>query len=70
MRDLLIEMLGRKPFQPFHLVLTSGDRYEVTNPYLIALGQTMIVYAYPRSDRLARLRLNQLAALHDTESAA
>ena len=38
MRDTLKEMLDRDPFRPFHIVLMSGDRYEVTNPHLVGMG--------------------------------
>jgi hypothetical protein len=63
MIENLREMLRREPFQPFRIVMTSGDRFEVTDPQLVAIGQTQIFYCYPRSDRFAHLRLNQIVAL-------
>lgn len=70
MLDTIKDMLERDPFHPFRIILTNGDRYDVTNPHLVAFGDTMIFYAFPRSDRLAYLRLNQIAAIETTPAAA
>lgn len=69
MLDDLKEFLDRDPFMPFRIVLTSGGSYEVTSPYQIAIGQTQLDYYFPRSDRKAVLRMNQIAAFEDSESA-
>lgn len=63
-------MMDRDPFQPFRIILTRGDRYDITNPHLLALGRTLLIVCYPRSDRFAVLRLNQLAAIEALEAAA
>jgi hypothetical protein len=72
MLDNLRELLRRDPFVPFRIVLTSGDRFDVLNPDLVAIGESQLFYCYPQSDRLAYLRLNQIAALEtlDRRSAA
>lgn len=70
MRETITEMLRKDPFQPFWVILTSGDRLEITNPFLIALGQSEIHVLYPRSDRFAVLRWNQVAAVETMDAAA
>lgn len=70
MLDAIKTRLNAKPFHPFRIVLTNGDRYDMLNPHLIALGDTQIYYAFPRSDRLAYLRLNQIAAVETMHAAA
>jgi hypothetical protein len=65
----LKEFLDREPFLPFRIVLTSGSSYEVTSPYQIAIGQTQLDYYFPKSDRKAVLRMNQIAAFEDSEPA-
>lgn len=70
MLDTLREMLHREPFAPFRIVLTSGSTYEVSNPDLVALGQTQITLYAPRSDRFSVLRLNQIAAFESLDKAA
>ena len=63
MLDTIRELLGRDPFQPFRLVLTSGDRYQVRNPALVVLMQSQMFIAEPKSDRFHLLRMNQIAAV-------
>ncbi|MFO0875388.1 MAG: hypothetical protein U0575_15665 [Phycisphaerales bacterium] len=70
MLDALREMLDREPFVPFRIVLTSGDRYDVTNPHMLAIGVSTVFYLFPRSDRSAALRLNQFAAIETIAEAA
>lgn len=70
MVETLTDMLHREPFQPFRIVLTSGDRYDIVNPDLVAVGRTQITVYAPRSDRFSVLRLNQLAALEVIAQAA
>lgn len=70
MLQTLRENIHRDPFVPFRILLTSGDRYEVHNPGMIMLGETMVFYCYPRSDRLAWLRFNQIAAIESIPMAA
>jgi hypothetical protein len=65
----LKDYLDREPFSPFRIILTSGNTYEVTSPYQIAIGQTQLDYYFPRSDRKAVLRMNQIAAFEDSEPA-
>ena len=65
----LKEFLDREPFKAFRIILTSGNSYEVTSPYQIAIGQTQLDCYFPRSDRKAVLRFNQIAAFEDSEPA-
>jgi hypothetical protein len=69
MIDQLQQHLDREPFQPFRIVTTSGDRYDVTDPHEVAIAKTYLFYAYPRSDRSAHIRLSQVVALETVETA-
>jgi hypothetical protein len=42
----------------------------VTSPYQIAIGQTQLDYYFPKSDRKAIVRQNQIAAYETLERAA
>jgi hypothetical protein len=70
MLETLRENLDCDPFVPFRIILIDGDRDDVTNPHMIALGETMAFYCYPRSDRTAWLRMNQIAAFETIAQAA
>jgi len=50
-------------------VVTSGNAYEVSSSYQIAIGNTQFDYYFPKSDRKATIRLNQLVALETLEDA-
>ena len=65
----LQEHLDREPFQPFRIITTSGDRYEVLTPHEVAIAKTYLFYAFPHSDRSAHIRLNQIVALESAEPA-
>ena len=70
MLDTIREMLDAEPFRPFRIIITSGDRYEVQNPHLVAIGRTELLYFFPRSDRWASIRLNQIVSAETVQSAA
>ena len=67
MLDDLKEWLGNDPFVPFRVVVTSGGTYEVTSPYQLAIGHTQFDYYFPKSDRKATVRLNQLVSIETLE---
>ena len=69
MLDDLKEFLRSEPFVPFRIVLTSGSGYDVTTPYQVAIGKTQLDYYFPKSDRKAVLRQNQIASFETLESA-
>lgn len=58
----LNDLLNKLPFEPFRIVTSSGDKYEVQNPHNIAIMESRIFYAFPRSDQWAFVRLNQITA--------
>lgn len=67
MTEKLKELLDADPFEPFRIVVTSGGAYDVTSPYQVAVGETRLDYFYPRSDRSAMVRLNQVVAFETLE---
>ncbi|HEY1628642.1 MAG TPA: hypothetical protein VGF52_02215 [Tepidisphaeraceae bacterium] len=69
MIETLHEMLNREPFAAFRIVLTSGKEHEISDPYLVAVGQTQITVYAPKSDRFSILRLNQIASIESAQAA-
>jgi hypothetical protein len=63
----LREWLDNDPFIPFRIVVTSGGSFEVTSPYQIAIGETQFDYYFPRSDRKAVVRTNQMVSIETLE---
>ena len=70
MLERLEEYLCKDPFVPFRVILTSSSHYDVFSPLMVAVGRSEAVYFFPKSDRLAHLRLNQIASIETLESAA
>jgi len=66
MLERLEELLRKEPFTPFRII-TSGTHYDVHSPLMIAIGKSELSYYFPKSDRLAHVRLNQLAAVETIE---
>ena len=67
MIERLEEFLRKEPFTPFRIILTSGTHYDVLSPFMLAVGKSELAYYFPKSDKLAHARLNQLAALETIE---
>ena len=70
MRDTIADRLAREPFEPFHLVLTSGDRVTIHDPSLAVLMQNQLFVAQPRSDSFMLPRLNQIVGVESGQAAA
>ncbi len=70
MLEQIKEHLDRDPFQPFRIITTSGDRYDVLEPHELAIAETYLFYCFPRSDRSAHIRMNQIVALESLQPAA
>jgi len=45
--DDLREILDREPFEPFRLVTSSGESYEVRDPHAVAIMQSRLFVALP-----------------------
>jgi|HubBroStandDraft_1064217.scaffolds.fasta_scaffold2316942_1 hypothetical protein len=59
------DLRKRDPFIPFRVVMTSGDDYTIADSELLAIGNSQLIYCFPHSDRIAHLRLNQIAAIEE-----
>ena len=68
MREEINEHMRREPFVPFRITLTSGQSYDVSNPSLIAMGESLMHLFFPRSNRYASLRMNQIASIEHLEA--
>ncbi len=53
----------RVPFIPFRIVMTSGQGYDIRHSELLAIGQSQMFYCFPKTDRVAHLRINQVSAV-------
>ncbi|HUB26320.1 MAG TPA: hypothetical protein VL992_12895 [Tepidisphaeraceae bacterium] len=60
--DSIIHLKRKEPFEPFQIVMTSGDRYTIDDPERLVVAAIQLHY-YPHSGMGIHLRLNQIAAV-------
>jgi hypothetical protein len=61
------ERLKRQPFQPFRLVTSSGENYEVRHPELVFVGTTELMVGNPsKDDPTIYDRASHVALMHVT----
>jgi len=65
--DGIRELKHKDPFQPFNIVMTSGDKCPVEDPDMLIVGPVEIIYVVPRSGRTVRLRKSQITAIEELE---
>jgi len=64
------DLKRREPFQPFAIVLTSGDRYVIENGGNLVEMKTEFFYALPGGEKFVFLRMNQIAAVENSVNGA
>ncbi len=68
--DVIRDLKRRDPFLPFEIVLTSGDRYQIEVGENLVEMRTEFFYAFPKGDKFAFLRINQIVAVEPSGSAS
>lgn len=61
------ERLLREPFEPFRIRSSSGEVYDVTAPFLVALMKSRVFIAAPNSDRWDEVSYLHIAALESMD---
>jgi len=62
--DTIRSLKRKEPFNPFRIVMASGDRYLIENPDALAIAATQLHY-YPRGGMGIHMRLNQIVTVED-----
>jgi hypothetical protein len=57
------DLLHRKPFVPFDLVLSNGQVIKVPHPECVVLSKTGMVVAYPDNDQIAIVSYLHIASI-------
>ena len=68
MKERIEEFMRREPFTPFRIIFNNGHHYDVLAPLMLAAGESELTYYYPRSDKIAHARLNQLVSIETLET--
>jgi hypothetical protein len=65
--DGIREFKHENPFQPFNIIMSSGDKCRVDDPDMPIVGPLEMIYVVPNSGRTSRLRKSQVVALEELE---
>ena len=67
--ETLLEMLKRKPFEPFEVRMSNGDVFEVRHPEFAFVLKSNLVIGDPVSDRVHICALLYIANLQTSKAA-
>ena len=62
--ETIRKLLVQKPFIPFEVVLSSGERYRVTHPEIAVANKGGLVIAYPDAETFSVCSLLHITAIH------
>ena len=65
--EAIREMLGRRPFEPFEVIMSCGERHIVKHPEFLMVSPTRAVILDPVTDKLAILSLMHVTELRPAE---
>jgi len=65
--EIITELQHRQPFSAFAIIVSSGDRYLIKDPFSMVNGPSVVFYAESRSGRIVRIRKTEIVALEETE---
>ena len=68
--DTIVELKQREPFEPFSIVMASGDRYVIERGENLVKLESQLFYGYPRSDRFVFMRISQIGSVEHGATAA
>jgi hypothetical protein len=68
--EAIREMLNRRPFEPFEVVISSGERHIVKHPEFLMLLPSRAVIGDPITDRVALLSLMHITELRPIQPQA
>ncbi len=65
--NTLTELLDKSPFQSFKIFTSSGDKYLIKNPHLVAVGRD-VVFIFTADGHFAFVRNNQITAVQSSRN--
>lgn len=63
--DAIRELKDREPFEPFRIVMSSGDKYRIERGSNLVEMATQFFYASPSTDHFVFLRMNQIVGVEN-----
>ena len=66
--EAIRELLMRRPFEPFEVIMSSGERHLVKHPEFAILMLSRVIVTDPVADRAAILSLKHVTELRPVQS--
>jgi hypothetical protein len=60
---ILRRLQHQLPFEPFNIVMASGDRYRIDDPFTMVISPADVFCSEPKSGMIVRLRKSQIVAV-------
>lgn len=67
--ETIQEWVGRRPFEPFVVRLSNGERHEVRHPENVLILRSRIIIGYPETDRAVHCALVHINAIEALQPA-
>lgn len=67
--ETLKELLNRRPFEPFEIRLSNGEKYEIRHPEMALLLKSRIVIGDADTDRMTICGLIHINSIETLQSA-
>ena len=65
----ILEFVNHRPFEPFVVRLSNGEKYEVRHPENIMVLKTRLVIGYPEDDRVVQVGLIHVNSIENLQTA-
>jgi hypothetical protein len=46
----LLDIMNRRPFQPYRFTFTGGETYDLTHPEMMIVGRSLVSFGTPSSE--------------------
>ena len=66
--EAIRERLNRRPFEPFEIIISSGERHLLKHPEFAILLASRVIVTDPVADRAAILSLKHVTELRPAQS--
>ena len=61
--DVVRGLKSQDPFEPFLIVMTSGDRHLIESGDLVVVSKRQVIYCHPKSDRVVFMDRSKIAGV-------
>ena len=61
--ERLQKLQHQVPFEPFNIVMASGDRYRIDDPFTMVISAADVFCSEPKTGTIVRLRKSQIIAV-------